>query len=210
MIKISKSFRNQNGEYTVIAQQGVDSKYTDSEKIYIHNGVIVDSASSISVSTDHSSYDSGKMLIVTGEVINGKGNNITLRVTSPSRESVVAIGQISLGSNGKFSATLFPGPTWTEDGFYSVTAIVGANQLVMTDANFSYSTTREESKLSGIENIPTGLVNTKQNEQVISEPDPKPTCGAGTELVNGNCQVIVDSESKPNSNEKFCFLFWCW
>ncbi len=36
-------------------------------------------------------------------------------------------------------------------------------------------------------------------------------CGAGTELVNGICQVIVESESfSPNSNGKTCFLFWCW
>jgi len=70
--------------------------------------------------------------------------------------------------------------------------------------------------------IPTGLVNTKNVEL-----EPEPTCSAGTELVNGICQVVTTDEPESKSSwfdniptglvdtknvkpGKTCFLWWCW
>jgi len=38
----------------------------------------------------------------------------------------------------------------------------------------------------------------------ITEETTEPTCGIGTESVNGICKIIIPDESQ------FCFLFWCW
>jgi hypothetical protein len=38
----------------------------------------------------------------------------------------------------------------------------------------------------------------------IAEETTEPTCGIGTESVNGICKIIIPDEPQ------FCFLFWCW
>ena len=47
--------------------------------------------------------------------------DVTIIVTSPSGNNVVAVGQIS-PDNGNFDAEFKVGPTWSEDGFYTITA----------------------------------------------------------------------------------------
>jgi predicted secreted protein with PEFG-CTERM motif len=57
--------------------------------------------------------------------------DITFRVTSPSGNNVVSIGQVSPDQNGGFTKEFKVGPTWTENGFYKITAMqsVHANSL---------------------------------------------------------------------------------
>ncbi len=75
----------------------------------------------------------------------------------------------------------------------------------------------------------------QQNENTKTTlPESEPTCGPGTELVNGVCKVVREdpiktseqnksfadilneifnpssSNSQSNQDSKTCFLFWCW
>ena len=49
--------------------------------------------------------------------------DVTFRVTSPSGNNVVAVWQVSPDDNGEFMVKFIVGPTWTEDGFYEITAM---------------------------------------------------------------------------------------
>jgi len=49
--------------------------------------------------------------------------DVTFRVTSPSGNNVVAVWQVSPDDNGEFMVKFIVGPTWTEDGFYEITAV---------------------------------------------------------------------------------------
>jgi len=69
-------------------------------------------------------------ITVTGETVSDI-TDVTFRVTSPSGNNVVAIDQISPDADGKFVKEFKVGPTWTEDGFYEITAMqsIGNNSL---------------------------------------------------------------------------------
>lgn len=61
-------------------------------------------------------------ITLTGTTIS-KMNDVTFRVTSPSGNNVVAIGQVSPDDNGDFRTQFKIGPTWTENGFYTIKAM---------------------------------------------------------------------------------------
>ena len=54
--------------------------------------------------------------------------DVTFRVTSPSGNNVVAIGQVSPNENGDFTREFKVGPTWTENGFYKITAMQSVHE----------------------------------------------------------------------------------
>ncbi|MDH3657466.1 MAG: PEFG-CTERM sorting domain-containing protein [Nitrosopumilus sp.] len=54
--------------------------------------------------------------------------DVTFRVISPSGNNVVIVDQISPDDNGNFVAEFKIGPTWTEDGFYTIMAMQGIQQ----------------------------------------------------------------------------------
>ncbi|NNM03196.1 MAG: PEFG-CTERM sorting domain-containing protein [Nitrosopumilus sp.] len=66
-------------------------------------------------------------ITVTGKTIS-KITDVTFRVTSPSGNNVVGIGQVSPDVNGEFATEFKIGPTWTENGFYTVTAMQSPQQ----------------------------------------------------------------------------------
>ena len=66
-------------------------------------------------------------ITVTGKTIS-EVTDITFRVTSPSGNNVVTVDQISPDGNGDFVTEFKIGPTWTEDGFYTITAMQGIQQ----------------------------------------------------------------------------------
>ena len=75
--------------------------------------------------------DKGSNVItVTGETVSNL-TDVTFRVTSPSGNNVVAIGQLSPDSDGKFVKEFIVGPTWSEDGLYEITVMqgIGKNSL---------------------------------------------------------------------------------
>ena len=56
--------------------------------------------------------------------------------------------------------------------------------------------------------VEKSVIDQTQSTQYTPEPMAdeiiEPTCGIGTESVNGICKIIIPDESQ------FCFLFWCW
>ena len=58
-------------------------------------------------------------ITVTGKTISNI-TDVTFRVTSPSGNNVVAVGQISPDDNGNFVKEFKVGPIWTENGFYEI------------------------------------------------------------------------------------------
>ncbi|MDH5415668.1 MAG: PEFG-CTERM sorting domain-containing protein [Nitrosopumilus sp.] len=66
-------------------------------------------------------------ITVTGKTIS-KITDITFRVTSPSGNNVVGIGQVSPDANGEFATEFKIGPTWTENGFYTIKAMQSPQQ----------------------------------------------------------------------------------
>jgi len=61
-------------------------------------------------------------ITVTGKTMSTL-TDVTFRVTSPSGNNVVAVWQVSPDDNGEFMVKFIVGPTWTEDGFYEITAM---------------------------------------------------------------------------------------
>jgi predicted secreted protein with PEFG-CTERM motif len=102
--------------------------------------------------------DKGSNIItVTGETVSTL-TDVTFRVTSPSGNNVVAIGQLTPDSDGKFVKEIKVGPTWTEDGFYEITAMQGIgnnslytlNVLVEVTNGMTERTSVSESNMEGI------------------------------------------------------------
>jgi len=69
-------------------------------------------------------------ITVTGKTVSDI-TDVTFRVTSPSGNNVVAIWQASPDENGEFMVKFIVGPTWSENGFYEITAMqsVTSNSL---------------------------------------------------------------------------------
>ena len=66
-------------------------------------------------------------ITVTGKTISDI-TDVTFRVTSPSGNNVVGVDQVSPDNNGDFVTEFKVGPTWTENGFYEITAMQGIQQ----------------------------------------------------------------------------------
>jgi predicted secreted protein with PEFG-CTERM motif len=102
--------------------------------------------------------DKGSTTItVTGETISNL-TDVTFRVTSPSGNNVVEIGQLSPGDDGKFVKEFKVGPAWAEDGLYKITVMQGIgnnslytlNVLVEVVNGMTERTSVTESNMEGI------------------------------------------------------------
>ena len=98
------------------------------------------------------------IITVTGKTVS-QLTDVTLRVTSPSGNNVVIIDQISPDSNGDFVAEFRIGPTWTENGFYTITAMQGIQQNSLYTLEVMVEITNQMAeKTSATEsNLETGL-----------------------------------------------------
>ncbi len=67
-------------------------------------------------------------ITVTGTTISGY-TDITFTVWTPSGNTLVGAWQTSPDENGNFSAKFITGPSWTEDGLYSITAQQGQSSI---------------------------------------------------------------------------------
>ena len=106
--------------------------------------------------------DKGSTTItVTGETVSNL-TDVTFRVTSPSGNNVVEIGQLSPDSDGKFVKEFKIGPAWSEDGLYEITAMQGIgnnslytlNVLVEVVNGMTERTSVTESNMEGIFTMP--------------------------------------------------------
>jgi predicted secreted protein with PEFG-CTERM motif len=87
-------------------------------------------AQSLGMSITATADRNSDTITVTGKTVSDI-TDVTFRVTSPSGLNVVAIWQTSPDDNGEFMVKFIVGPTWTENGFYEITAMqsVTSNSL---------------------------------------------------------------------------------
>ena len=98
-------------------------------------------ANLIVVTTDKSSYSQGDTILVTGEVKDLYGVPVSVLVTS-SNGSIVAIAQVAVGADKKFSTEITAGGTMKQEGTYTVTVQYGnENRTAETTFDFGGSTT---------------------------------------------------------------------
>jgi predicted secreted protein with PEFG-CTERM motif len=77
--------------------------------------------------------DKGSNIIaVTGKTVSHY-TDITFSVISPSGNNLVAAWQVTPDVNGNFNTEFRIGPTWTENGFYTITAKQGSASLYTLD-----------------------------------------------------------------------------
>ncbi len=87
-------------------------------------------AQSLGMSITATADRNSDTITVTGKTVSDI-TDVTFRVTSPSGNNVVAIWQASPDENGEFMVKFIVGPTWSENGFYEITAMqsVTSNSL---------------------------------------------------------------------------------
>ncbi len=130
---------------------------------------------------------------------------ITYLITSPDN-NIVGIGQLAPSSDGSYEfAFTAGGNLWKLSGDYTIQVRYGSDTSEITvdyvGGEFVGSTPEPVDK----EPEPVD----KEPEPVDKEPEPvdkepELTCGAGTELVNGICQVIRDEE--PEAKGGGCLI----
>ena len=106
-------------------------------------------------------------ITVTGQTISDI-TDVTFRVTSPSGNNVVAVGQISPDDNGEFATEFKVGPTWSEDGFYTISAMQAITQSSLYTLEVLVEVTNrmvEETSVTE-SNLETGLF--KPIEQIVT------------------------------------------
>ena len=112
-------------------------------------------------------------IMIVGQTIS-EITDVTIIVTSPSGNNVVAIDQISPDS-GNFDTEFKVGPTWSEDGFYTITA----SQSVVQ--NSLYTLNVEVEVINGmVVNDTFATESNIESDVFISEP--KETRDSGLEI----------------------------
>ena len=98
------------------------------------------------------------VITVTGKTIS-QLTDVTLRVTSPSGNNVVIIDQITPDGNGDFVTEFRIGPTWTENGFYTITAMQGIQQNSLYTLEVPVEITNQMAEKTSVteSNLETGL-----------------------------------------------------
>jgi len=101
--------------------------------------------------------------------------DVTFRVTSPSGNNVVAIGQIS-PVNGSFDLELKIGQMWSEDGFYTITAMQSVVQ------NSLYTLSVEVEVINGMVTENTSVTESNLETGIIVSSEPNVAINAGLVL----------------------------
>ena len=96
--------------------------------------------SSIVVTTDKSSYSEGEVILVTGEVRDlFSGTPVSLMIKNDN--AIVALAQLTVGADKKFSAEITAGGTMKTPGTYTVEVTHGTkNRIATTSFEFGGST----------------------------------------------------------------------
>ena len=134
---------NQDGMYTIKAQQGESSLYTIELSIEVNSGIATEAStgdSSLQVASEvveEADTTAKDGLSITASAVEGSdtigitgqtsktNEDITLTVTSPNG-NIVSIDQLRPGSDGSFATDIVVGgQLWSQDGMYTVTAQQG-------------------------------------------------------------------------------------
>ena len=145
----------------------------------------------ISVTTDSSSYVEGDVITVAGSVSDFRESDpytnfdVTIRLIAPNN-NIVSISQVSLDSDGFYSASILAqGHLWKLDGDYTVSVSQGSDRNASTTFTFVHS-------------APEGEV-TEEEVIEVSEEELAEKCGEGTHLEDGVCMLDESSESETVS-----------
>jgi len=158
----------------------------------------------LSASSDTDVYANGAYVTISGNIKDYDSSSlsagaVTYKVISPDN-NLVTIGQIIPNSDGTFEFSFIAGgKLFKINGDYIIETKYGGNtseltinyvggELVISEPE---PTEPEPTEPEPTEPEPT------EPEPTEPEPEPEPTCGAGTELVNGICQVIKTDEPEP-------------
>jgi len=149
----------------------------------------------LSVATDIEIASNGASVTISGSIGDydpSSGKGLTYLIVSPDN-SIVQIGQLTPSSDGSFSKNFVAGgPLWKLAGDYTIKLQYGVDK-----SEVSVNYVGGEQVVSG---QPEPPVTCPSGQTLIDgkcmTPEPEePTCGAGTELVNGICQVKTE---EPN------------
>ena len=149
------------------------------------------------------SYGNGDRVNIDGSIRDfdsslHSGQAVTVIVKSPDN-NLVSIGQIVPNSDGSFTHSFVAGgPLWSAGGDYIVEfrfgSVSGESVVVYTGGSFTPPTQPEPEPEPQPEPEPEPQPEPEPEPQPEPEPEPEPepqqpVCGAGTELVDGVCQV---------------------
>ena len=158
----------------------------------------------ISVFTNAASYEDGDTIIISGAIKDMDPDflcGVTIQITDPNN-SIVRVAQASPVASGEYQFS-FPagGPKWNADGEYAINIRCGADT---TSTTFSYVTAKQVCEagfeLMGnecVEILPTCEAGFELIGRECVEIPPPVTCGEGTELVDGQCQIIRPPPPEP-------------
>jgi len=113
-------------------------------------------------------------IMIMGQTIS-ELTDVTFRVTSPSGNNVVAIGQIS-PDNGNFDLELKIGQMWSEDGFYTITAMQSVVQ------NSLYTLNVEVEVINGMVASDTSITESNLETGILVSGEPKDIRDRGLEI----------------------------
>ncbi len=171
----------------------------------------------ISVTTDHSSYSQGDIIMVNGRVANvASGFPVTLSVVSP-KNNIITIDQITVGNDGKFSTTLNTGGSlWKYDGTYTIKVQYGttdkSNKVRVDLSGGLPSTTPTPSKCNPGElnanghcvpfvieggSVTGASINTSDKSILVtisSTQEGTLTLNPSTKIISGIFMVLVDGQ----------------
>jgi len=155
------------------------------------------------VSTDLDLISNGGSVKLSGTIPDydsSSGKGLTFIITSPDN-NIVRIGQLTPSSDGSFTASFVAGgPLWKLNGDYTVKLQYGADksEVSVNYVGGEFVGTPVEPEPPVVTD-PEPPVVTDPEPPVVTDPEPPvvtdPTCGAGTTLVNGICQVVKDDEN---------------
>jgi len=100
-------------------------------------------------------------ITVTGKTVSDY-TDVTFSVISPSGNNLVAAWQVTPDGNGDFGTEFKVGPTWTENGFYTITAKQGGSSLYTLDVLVEVANGKTE-KTSVTESNLQGIFTSNEN-----------------------------------------------
>jgi len=105
-----------------------------------------------------------------------QSTDVTFRVTSPSGNNVVAVGQVTPDAKGDFATELKISPTWVENGFYTIQAM----QSIHSSSIYTLSVRVE------VNNGMTKETSTTESSLGVDVLGPKPTVTKGLLIKEAN------------------------
>jgi predicted secreted protein with PEFG-CTERM motif len=127
---------------------------------------------SVVVSTDKSSYSESDIILVSGEIkYPALGDQLSLIIQAPNG-NIVQLGQMTVGSDKKFSAEINPnGPYWKNPGMYKITITQNENNQATMSFEFTGITSAfvNEEEVIVEESVEEVIVEESVEEVIVEE-----------------------------------------